>query len=107
MSRLLHLSMLFAILTQCNALEFKSNLALMPGKGSFNMPFELVDNRIFIDVQLNGKGPFKFILDTGDTPRCPWRRPAPLCFVSTSRNKQQVWDRPALPHGEQPFPRCE
>jgi hypothetical protein len=29
------------------------------------MPFELVDNRIFVDVQLNGKGPFKFILDTG------------------------------------------
>jgi hypothetical protein len=65
MRRLLHLSMLFAILTQCNAQEFKSNLALTSGKSSFNMPFELVDNRIFIDVQLNGKGPFKFILDTG------------------------------------------
>jgi hypothetical protein len=65
MRRLLLLSMLFATLTQCNAQEFKSNLALTSGKSSFNMPFELVDNRIFIDVQLNGKGPFKFILDTG------------------------------------------
>jgi hypothetical protein len=42
MTRLFHLSMLFAILTQCNAQEFKSNLALTSGKSSFNMPFEFV-----------------------------------------------------------------
>jgi hypothetical protein len=107
MRRLLTLAMLFVMLTQCNAQDSKSSLALTSGKSSFNMPFELVDNRIFIDVQLNGKGPFKFILDTGDMPRCLWRRPAPPCFVSTSRNKEQVWDRPALQHGEQPLPRCE
>ena len=35
------------------------------GKDSFNVPFELVDNRIFVDVRIEGKGPFKFILDTG------------------------------------------
>lgn len=29
------------------------------------VPFDLVDNRIFIDVHLDGKGPFRFILDTG------------------------------------------
>lgn len=29
------------------------------------LPFKMVDNRIFIDVMVNGKGPFQFILDTG------------------------------------------
>jgi hypothetical protein len=42
-----------------------SNLSFLDGKSSFNVPFELVDNRIFVDVWLDGKGPFKFILDTG------------------------------------------
>jgi hypothetical protein len=55
-----------ALSQQCNAQDSKSSLALTSGKSSFYMPFELVDNRIFIDVQLNGKGPFKFILDTGE-----------------------------------------
>lgn len=35
------------------------------GKTSFSIPFELVDNRIFINVRLNGKGPYRFILDSG------------------------------------------
>jgi membrane-associated protease RseP (regulator of RpoE activity) len=29
------------------------------------LPFELIDNRIFIDVRLNNRGPFRFIFDTG------------------------------------------
>jgi Aspartyl protease/PDZ domain len=29
------------------------------------LPFELVDNRVFVDVAIDGKGPYKFILDTG------------------------------------------
>ncbi|HKQ51107.1 MAG TPA: aspartyl protease family protein [Pyrinomonadaceae bacterium] len=29
------------------------------------LPFDLIDNRIVIDVRLNGKGPFRFIFDTG------------------------------------------
>lgn len=29
------------------------------------LPFELIDNRVFVDVFLNDKGPYKFILDTG------------------------------------------
>jgi hypothetical protein len=29
------------------------------------LPFELIDNRVFVDLSLNGKGPYKFILDTG------------------------------------------
>jgi len=30
-----------------------------------SVPFELIDNRIFVNVFLNGQGPFKFIFDTG------------------------------------------
>lgn len=29
------------------------------------LPFDLIDNRIVIDVKLNGKGPFRFIFDSG------------------------------------------
>ena len=32
---------------------------------AFTLPFELIDNRVFIEVRLNGKGPYHFILDTG------------------------------------------
>jgi hypothetical protein len=42
-----------------------SNLTFADGRDSFTVPFELVDNRIFVEVWLDGKGPFKFILDTG------------------------------------------
>jgi hypothetical protein len=42
-----------------------NNLTFVGGKTSFTMPFELVDNRIFINVTLEGRGPFKFIFDTG------------------------------------------
>jgi len=31
----------------------------------FTVPFALIDNRVFVNVRLNGKGPFHFILDTG------------------------------------------
>jgi hypothetical protein len=41
------------------------NLSFDGGKGSFTIPFELVDNRIFVNVMLEGRGPFRFILDTG------------------------------------------
>src|SRR3954467_1271198 len=34
-------------------------------KASFTVPFRLVDNRVFIETKLNGKGPFPLILDTG------------------------------------------
>jgi hypothetical protein len=42
-----------------------NNLTFAGGRSSFTVPFELVDNRIFVAVTLEGKGPFKFILDTG------------------------------------------
>ncbi len=32
---------------------------------AFTQPFTLVDHRVFVDVTLNGQGPFRFILDTG------------------------------------------
>ena len=32
---------------------------------AFTLPFKVIDNRVFVDVRLNGKGPFHFILDTG------------------------------------------
>ena len=34
-------------------------------KTSTALPFELIDNRVFVEVHLNGEGPFHFILDTG------------------------------------------
>jgi len=41
-----------------------SNLTFEGGE-SFTVPFELVDNRIFVGVWIEGKGPFRFLLDTG------------------------------------------
>ena len=35
------------------------------GKSSTTLPFELIDNRVFLEVHLNGQGRFHFILDTG------------------------------------------
>src|SRR3954467_1818798 len=35
------------------------------GRESFTLPFRLVDNRVFIEVKVNGQGPLHFILDTG------------------------------------------
>jgi hypothetical protein len=32
---------------------------------AFTLPFALVDNRVFVEVTLNGSGPFHVILDTG------------------------------------------
>ena len=43
----------------------RSDSSVPSGKSSFSLPFGLVDNRVFIDVKLNGRGPFRFILDTG------------------------------------------
>jgi hypothetical protein len=32
---------------------------------AFTLPFKVIDNRVFVDARLNGRGPFHFILDTG------------------------------------------
>jgi Aspartyl protease/PDZ domain len=39
--------------------------ALPDAKPSFTLPFDLVDNRVFIAARLNGRGPFYLLLDTG------------------------------------------
>lgn len=35
------------------------------GKMPITLPFELIDNRVFVEVLLDGSGPLHFILDTG------------------------------------------
>ena len=60
----LSLFLLFASAALTHAQETPSNLTFEGGE-SFSVPFELVDNRIFVGVWLEGKGPFRFILDTG------------------------------------------
>ncbi len=35
------------------------------GKEIVSVPFELVNNRPFIKLMINGKGPFRFVIDTG------------------------------------------
>jgi len=61
---LLLLIVLFAATVRAQV-ETSKNLTFVGGKSSFTVPFELVDNRIFVNVMLEGRGPFKFILDTG------------------------------------------
>jgi hypothetical protein len=72
------------------------NLTFDGGKSSFTMPFELVDNRIFVSVTLEGKGPFRFILDTGGyggisgsararSPRMMWRVTSAARYSSSSQ----------------------
>jgi hypothetical protein len=35
------------------------------GGNETSVPFELIDNHVYLDVMLNGKGPYRFIFDTG------------------------------------------
>jgi hypothetical protein len=44
---------------------FPSDFTIAAGKTRTTLPFDLIDNRIVIDVKLNGKGPFRFIFDSG------------------------------------------
>lgn len=41
------------------------DFALAGGKTSTTVPFELVNNHIYVDVKLNGKGPYRLMCDTG------------------------------------------
>ena len=40
-------------------------LAAAPLRAAVTLPFDLVDNRILIPVTVNGRGPYRMILDTG------------------------------------------
>ena len=61
----LSLFLLLAHVAASRAQEQPPSNLTFEGGDSFSVPFELVDNRIFVGVWLEGKGPFKFILDTG------------------------------------------
>jgi len=39
--------------------------AFAPGKTSTTVPFELINNHIYVQAKLNGKGPFRLLCDTG------------------------------------------
>jgi len=41
------------------------DFVLADGAPSTTIPFELINNHIYIQVSLNGKGPFQFLCDTG------------------------------------------
>jgi hypothetical protein len=38
---------------------------ILGDSGSVTLPFQLIDNRIFLDVRVNDRGPYRFILDSG------------------------------------------
>jgi hypothetical protein len=42
-----------------------SDFTIANNQSSTTLPFDLIDNRIVIDVKLDGKGPFRFIFDSG------------------------------------------
>ncbi|MBV8333363.1 MAG: aspartyl protease family protein [Candidatus Eremiobacteraeota bacterium] len=35
------------------------------GRTSTTLPIDLIDNHVYLDVMLNGKGPYRFVFDTG------------------------------------------
>ena len=39
--------------------------AFAPGKSSTTVPFELINNHIYVQAKLNGQGPFRLLCDTG------------------------------------------
>ncbi|MGA9207718.1 MAG: aspartyl protease family protein [Terriglobales bacterium] len=41
------------------------DFAIAGGKSSTTVPFELLNNHIYVEVKLNGKGPFRVLCDTG------------------------------------------
>ncbi len=42
-----------------------TDFSMQNGKTSTTIPITLSENHVYLDVMLNGKGPFRFILDTG------------------------------------------
>ncbi|MGC2321558.1 MAG: aspartyl protease family protein [Terriglobales bacterium] len=41
------------------------DFAIASGKSSTTLPFELLNNHIYVELKLNGKGPFRMLCDTG------------------------------------------
>ncbi|HEL5038393.1 TPA: aspartyl protease family protein [Stenotrophomonas maltophilia] len=46
-------------------LESACSLAARPGERIIDVPFDVVDGRIHVQVQVNGSGPYRFAIDTG------------------------------------------
>ncbi len=42
-----------------------ADFAFAAGKTATTVPFELINNHIYLQVKLNGRGPFRFLCDTG------------------------------------------
>src|SRR5271156_63809 len=62
-----HGLLLAVLLVFCACVAVAANhgsSAAADAKTSFTLPFDLVDNRVFIEARLNGRGPFHFLLDT-------------------------------------------
>lgn len=57
--------LLLAVLIMSTVCLGQSKFSIAGGKTSTTLPFELIDNRVFVEVRLNGRGSFHFILDTG------------------------------------------
>ena len=58
--------LLLAVLIMSTVCVGQSKFSIAAGgKTSTTLPFELIDNRVFVEVRLNGRGSFHFILDTG------------------------------------------
>ncbi|MHA4915652.1 hypothetical protein, partial [Enterococcus faecium] len=41
------------------------DFSITGGRSKTRVPMELIDNHVYVSVTLNGKGPYRFILDTG------------------------------------------
>ncbi|MBN5028796.1 aspartyl protease family protein [Stenotrophomonas maltophilia] len=56
----------FAALTLASpVLESACSLAARPGERIIDVPFDVFDGRIHVQVQVNGSGPYRFAIDTG------------------------------------------
>ena len=55
----------FALCLGASLAVGRGSSAVAGTKTSFTLPFDLVDNRVFIEVRMNRRGPFHFLLDTG------------------------------------------
>jgi hypothetical protein len=42
-----------------------ADFSMLGGKTSTSIPIEIIENHVYLDVMLNGQGPFRFIFDTG------------------------------------------
>lgn len=63
---LLFVVLCLALPTACGASPSAAlDSAIAGDKSSVTVPFDLIDNRIVIDVKLDGKGPYRFIFDSG------------------------------------------